>query len=49
MQSEVNELEKGQERKLTAFGGTSPYSRWQQWTEDGKFEALGVLSDTCET
>lgn len=49
MQSKVNELEKGEERKWTAFGGTCAYSQWQQWSADGKFEALGVLSDTWET
>lgn len=23
--------------------------QWQQWTADGKFEALGVLPNTCAT
>lgn len=32
MQSKVSELEKGEETKLAAFGGTSAYSQCQQWT-----------------
>lgn len=32
VQPKVNELEKGEETKLAAFGGASAYDQCQQWT-----------------